>query len=185
MLLPAFHGDLVGRQIAGMVDITADEVAGWPVGEQFPLYPRMQRITLEVILRTVVGVHDKGKLAALRAALPPMLEIGSPVELIPPPQMLRRFGIWRRRAQRNAAAQALLADEITRCRADPRLAHRTDALAMLVRSVDGAGRSMADDEQGDPPVPDHGAGRTGEAAPRDHGAPLGREGHGAPPHRRR
>jgi cytochrome P450 len=75
-----------------------------------------------------------------------MLEVGSPLELIPPPQVLRRFGMWRRRAQRNAAAQALLADEITHCRADPRLAQRSDALAMLVRSVDGAGQPMADDE---------------------------------------
>jgi len=146
MMLPAFHGDSVRRQVAEMVDITVDEVARWPVGEQFALYPRMQAITLEVILRTVIGVHDEGRLAALRAALPPMLEIGSPLELIPPPQVLRRFGMWRRRAQRNAAAQALLTDEITRCRQDPQLAHRTDALAMLVRSVDGAGAPMADDE---------------------------------------
>ncbi|MGH3799941.1 MAG: cytochrome P450 [Pseudonocardiaceae bacterium] len=146
MMLPAFHGDSVRRQVAEMVTITADEVARWPVGAQLPLHPRMQRITLEVILRTVIGVHDEGRLAALRVALPPMLEIGSPLELIPPPQVLRRFGMWRRRAQRNAAAQALLSDEITRCRADPQLAHRTDALAMLVRSVDGAGQPMADDE---------------------------------------
>jgi hypothetical protein len=146
MMLPAFHGDSVRRQVAEMVAVTADDVARWPVGEQFPLYPRMQRITLEVILRTVIGVHDESRLAALRTALPPMLEIGSPLELIPPPQVLRRFGPWRRRAQRNAAARALLADEITRCRQDPQLSHRTDALAMLVRNVDGAGAPMADDE---------------------------------------
>ena len=146
MMLPAFHGDSVRRQVADMVAITADDVARWPVGEQFPLYPRMQGITLEVILRTVIGVHDEGRLAALRTALPPMLEIGSPLELIPPPQVLRRFGPWRRRAQRNAAARALLADEITRCRQDPQLAHRTDALAMLVRNIDGAETPMADDE---------------------------------------
>ena len=146
MMLPAFHGDSVRRQVAEMVAITADDVGHWPVGEQFPLYPRMQGITLEVILRTVIGVHDEGRLAALRAALPPMLEIGSPLELIPPPQVLRRFGPWRRRAQRRAVAQALLTDEITRCRQDPQLAHRTDALAMLVRSVDGTGQPMADDE---------------------------------------
>jgi cytochrome P450 len=129
-----------------MIDITADNVARWPVGEPFPLYPRMQAITLDVILRTVIGVRDEDRLAALRAVLPPMLEIGSPLELIPPPQVLRRFGMWRRRAQRNAAAQALIADEITRCRADPRLAQRCDALAMLVRSVDSEGQPMADDE---------------------------------------
>ncbi|HVE96321.1 MAG TPA: cytochrome P450 [Pseudonocardiaceae bacterium] len=146
MMLPAFHGDSVRRQVTEMIAITADDVARWPVGKPLPLYPRMQAITLEVILRTVIGVHDEGRLAALRAVLPPMLEIGSPLELIPPPQALRRFGMWRRRAQRNAAAKALLADEITRCRADPRLAQRSDALAMLVRSVDSEGQPMADDE---------------------------------------
>ncbi|MGH3856291.1 MAG: cytochrome P450 [Pseudonocardiaceae bacterium] len=60
--------------------------------------------------------------------------------------MLLSFGRWRRRAQRRAAALALLTDEITRCRADPRLAQRTDALAMLVRGVEGAGPPMTDAE---------------------------------------
>jgi cytochrome P450 len=146
LMLPAFHGDSVRRQVAEIVAITAEEVARWPVGEQFPLYPCMQRLTLEVILRTVIGVHDPHRLAALRAALPPMLEIGSPVELIPPPEVLLRFGVWRRRAQRRAAALALLSDEVTRCRADPRLEQRTDALAMLVRSRSSAGQGMPDDE---------------------------------------
>jgi cytochrome P450 len=146
MMLPAFHGDSVRRQVAEMITITAEEVARWPVGEQFPLYPRMQRLTLEIILRTVIGVHDEHRLAALRAALPPMMEIGSPVELIPPPEVLLRFGMWRRRAERRAAALALLTDEVTRCRADPQLEQRTDALAMLVRSVDGNAAQMRDDE---------------------------------------
>ena len=146
LMLPAFHGDSVRRQVAEMIAITAEEVAQWPVGEQFPLYPRMQRLTLEVILRTVIGVHDRHRLAALRAALPPMLEIGSPVELIPPPEVLLRFGMWRRRAERRAAALALLTDEIARCRADPRLDQRTDALAMLVRSTDSTGTHMPGDE---------------------------------------
>jgi cytochrome P450 family 135 len=146
LMLPAFHGDSVHRQVAEMIAITAEEVARWPVGEQFPLYPRMQRLTLEVILRTVIGVHDQHRLAALRAVLPPMLEIGSPVELIPPPEVLLRFGMWRRRAQRRAAALALLTDEITRCRADPQLHQRTDALAMLVRNDSSTGTDMPDDE---------------------------------------
>lgn len=146
MMLPAFHGDSVHRQVAEMVAITIAEVARWPVGEQFALFPRMQKLTLEVILRTVIGIRDERRLAALRAALPPMLDIGSPLELIPPPRVLLRFGVWRRRAQHRAAALALLADEITRCRADPQLEQRTDALAMLARGIDAAGAPMADDE---------------------------------------
>jgi cytochrome P450 len=146
MMLPAFHGDAVRRQVADMITITAQEVARWPVGEPFPVYPRMQALTLEVILRTVIGVHDQRRLAALRAALPPMLDIGSPLELIPPPRMLTRVGMWRRRAQRRAAAQALLAEEIARCRSDPALAQRGDVLAMLVRSVDSNGTPMSSEE---------------------------------------
>jgi len=146
MMLPAFHGDSVRRQVAEMVAITADEVARWPVGDQFPVLPRMQAITLEVILRTVIGVQDEDRLAALRTALPPMLEIGSPLELLPPPRVLRNVGLWRRRTQRKARAHALLRNEITRCREDPRLAQRSDALAMLVRNVDDTGQPMTDDE---------------------------------------
>jgi cytochrome P450 family 135 len=149
MMLPAFHGEAVRRQIGEMVAVTAEEVAQWPVGEPFPVYPRMQRLTLEIILRAVIGVREESRLAALRSALPPLLKIGSPLELIPPPRMLLRCGPWRRRAQRRAAALALLTDEITRQRADSRLAQRTDALAMLVRSTDGAGAPMSDEELGD------------------------------------
>ena len=136
MMLPAFHGDSVRKQVAHMVDITAEDVAHWPVGEQFPLLPRTQAITLEIILRTVIGVHDEDRLAALRVALPPLVEIGSPLELLPPPRLLRNVGLWRRRQQNKAKAHALLLAEITRCRRDPTLAQRTDALAMMVRTSD-------------------------------------------------
>lgn len=146
MMLPAFHGDSVRKQIDEMIDITAADVARWPVGAPFPLLARTQAITLEIILRTVIGVHDEDRLAALRQALPPMVEIGSPLELLPPPRILRRVGMWRRRARHKARAYALLNDEIARCRRDPDLARRTDALAMMVRSVDEDDQPMTDRE---------------------------------------
>ncbi|MGQ0777953.1 MAG: cytochrome P450 [Pseudonocardiales bacterium] len=146
MMLPAFHGDSVRKQVAEMVAVTTDEVARWPVGEPFPVLARMQAITLEVILRTVIGVHDEARLAALRTALPPLVQLGSPLELLPPPRLLRNVGRWRRRKENMARAYVLLSDEITRCRQDPTLAQRSDAMAMLVRSVDDTGQPMPDDE---------------------------------------
>lgn len=146
MMLPPFHGEAVRRQVAEMVAITAEEVARWPVGEPFPLLARMQVITLEVILRTVIGVHEESRLAAMRTALPPLVQVGSPLELLPPPRVLRNVGLWRRRKQNRKRAYALLSEEIARCRRDPALARRSDAMAMLVRSVDDAGRPMPDEE---------------------------------------
>ncbi|MGI9062818.1 MAG: cytochrome P450 [Pseudonocardiaceae bacterium] len=149
MMLPAFHGDSVRRQVEQLVEITAADVEHWPVGTAFPVLPRMQAITLEVILRTVIGVQDERRLAALRDALPPLVEIGSLLSLLPPPRLLRHVGPWGRRARVRARARGLLLDEITRCRRDPCLAERTDVLAMLVRSVDESGESgesMADTE---------------------------------------
>ncbi len=146
LMTPPFHGNAVRRQSEVMAEVTVAEVDGWPIGRPFPLRPRMQALTLEVILRTVIGVQDEDRLAALRTALPPMLEIGSPLELLPPPRVLRNVGLWRRREQRKARAHALLRNEITRCREDPRLAQRSDALAMLVRNVDDTGQPMTDDE---------------------------------------
>ncbi|MGH3914166.1 MAG: cytochrome P450 [Pseudonocardiaceae bacterium] len=146
MMLPAFHGDAVRRQAAEMVAITTEEVTRWPVDEPFPVLARMQAITLEVILRTVIGVHDESRLAALRTALPPLVEVGSPLELLPPPRALRNVGLWRRRKQHKIRAYALLREEIARCRQDPALADRSDAMAMLLRSVDDIGQPMPDDE---------------------------------------
>jgi len=60
--------------------------------------------------------------------------------------MLRNVGLWHRRAQHKTRAQALLREEITRCRQDPQLAQRSDALAMLVRTVDDTAQPMTDDE---------------------------------------
>ena len=47
---------------------TERELASWPLGEPFPLHPRMQAITLEVILRAVFGVGDRRAASAPRPA---------------------------------------------------------------------------------------------------------------------
>jgi cytochrome P450 len=55
IILPPFHG----RRMAGYAGITAmvakREVERWPVGEPFELWPRMQSITLDVIMNVVFG----------------------------------------------------------------------------------------------------------------------------------
>jgi len=136
----------VRRQAELMAEIADADVARWPIGVEFPVAPRMAAITLEVILRTVIGTEDPARLAALREALPRVTDMSLlGVAAMAKPELLRRWP-WRGVRRRRAEADALLYAEIAQRRADPRLAERTDVLAMLVREADEGGRQMTDTE---------------------------------------
>src|SRR4051794_30837835 len=69
-LLPAFHGDALAGWRATIVELAAAEVATWPVGAPLRTLPRMQALTLDVILRVVFGPGERPELrAAIRRAL--------------------------------------------------------------------------------------------------------------------
>jgi len=149
LMLAPFARDAVARQAAVIAQIAADNVAGWPVGTPFPVAPRMSQITLEVILRTVIGASDPARLAALREVMPRLLTVGpwESLAIANPGLMGRRP--WQ--AVRDAIAEAdrLLYAEIADRRADPDLAQRTDALAMLVQAAredQADGHGMTDRE---------------------------------------
>ena len=74
-MLPAFHRDAVARQTAVMAEIAAANIATWPVDTEFPVAPKMSEITLEVILRTVIGASDPARLTALREVMPKLLNV--------------------------------------------------------------------------------------------------------------
>jgi cytochrome P450 len=146
LMMPAFHRDAVAHQAAQMAEIAAANIAGWPVNKDFPVESKTTEITLEVILRTVIGATDPTRLAALRKVIPELLYL-KPWETpaIAKPN-LQRHRPWRGLGRRFAEADALLYAEIAERRADPDLADRTDVLAMLVRAADDDGRKMADRE---------------------------------------
>jgi cytochrome P450 len=52
-----------------MADVTRRELATWPVGQPFELWPRMQEITLEAIMRVVFGEVETESLQRLRVSL--------------------------------------------------------------------------------------------------------------------
>ena len=58
-----------------MAEATEREVASWPVGKEIQLRPRMQAITLEVILRAVFGVRDDERMDLFRERIPPLGEL--------------------------------------------------------------------------------------------------------------
>lgn len=146
LMMPPFGRDAVAGRVPAMAEAAAANVAEWPVGVDFPVAQRMSQITLEVILRTVIGASDPARLAALREVMPRVLRTGPWSTLgLANPQLMRRLP-WRYLRRRIEAADRLLYAEIADRRADPNLAERTDVLAMLVRAADDDGRHMDDRE---------------------------------------
>ena len=47
-----------------MAEVARREVERWPVGEPFELWPRMQEITQEVVMRAVFGAEADRRLGA-------------------------------------------------------------------------------------------------------------------------
>ncbi len=134
LMLAPFGREAVARQTAVMAEIAADNIAGWPVGTEFPVAPRMSAITLEVILRTVIGTTDDDRLARLRAVMPKLLSLGAWNSLPVAVPGLQRLKPWHGFRDRLHEADRLLYAEITERRADPDLGDRSDALSILVRS---------------------------------------------------
>lgn len=69
VLLPPFHGQRMKGYSEMMDEVTRREVARWPVGTPFELWPRMREITLEVIMRVTFGPVDTDGLKHLREVL--------------------------------------------------------------------------------------------------------------------
>jgi cytochrome P450 family 135 len=146
LMLPPFHREAVAKQTEVMTEIAAANIAGWQVGRPFAVAPKMSEITLEVILRTVIGASDPARLAALRAVMPKLLNVGQWASLaIARPELQRRWP-WRSLWDRIQEADQLLYAEIAERRADTHLDERNDVLAMLVRATDEDGRTLSDRE---------------------------------------
>ena len=67
-----------------MAEIAAREIESWPTGTPYALRPRMQAITLEIILETVFGVHGGSGWRPLRAALRDFLDLTTDPRLLAP-----------------------------------------------------------------------------------------------------
>jgi cytochrome P450 family 135 len=69
LMLPPFHGQRMHGYGEMIAQVTRRELSGWPRDEPFELWPRMQQITLEVIMRVVFGEIETERLRRLRALL--------------------------------------------------------------------------------------------------------------------
>lgn len=149
LLLPPLHGERMQRYRELMSQIAAEEIDSWPSGEPYPLRPRMQAITLEIILRAVFGLEQGPRLEALRVELRGLLDtLTRPEMFLFPvllgPERLAHFGPFRRLHER---VDELIYAEIGQRRQAPDLERREDILSMLlVARHESDGSPMRDRE---------------------------------------
>ena len=62
LLLPPFHGEAIERYAQMIADAAEREIDRWPVGRPFALAPRMQAITLDVIMAGIFGIEGRPEL---------------------------------------------------------------------------------------------------------------------------
>lgn len=69
LMLPQFHGQRMESYGGMMAQVARGAVAQWPTGRPFELWPRMQAITLEAVMRVVFGPVQTDSLRRLRELL--------------------------------------------------------------------------------------------------------------------
>ena len=159
LLLPPFHGERVRAYGAQIREIADREIEGWPIDRSFELRPRTQRITLDVILRSVFGVRDAGRFALAQRLVDEFARRSHAVLLYP--ALRRRFGRLSPMARFERARDALddfIYEEIAERRAQPPNADRDDVLSLLLEATHEDGTPMSEEELRDELVTVIGAG---------------------------
>jgi cytochrome P450 len=145
LMLPSFHGERMRAYESTVREVVARDVESWPQHEPFAMHPRMQHVTLEVILRAVFGVTDPERRTRLADHLGRLLAQTASAGLQFAVLASRRFGapdpLTRLKALRREI-DAMLDLEIAERRADP----REDILSMLLAARFEGGEPMDDAE---------------------------------------
>jgi cytochrome P450 len=136
LLLPAFHGEKMQRLAGLMSEIAQNEVESWPSGQPLKLHPRLQRVTLEIILRAVFGLERGRRLDDLRELLTRVLSFSeSPLSVLPAVQaVLGRFPPFRQFPRLVRRTDDLIFELIEERRSEQESETRDDVLAMLLQA---------------------------------------------------
>jgi cytochrome P450 family 135 len=116
LMLPPFHGKRMEEQRATVAALAEAEVARWVPGRPLRTLPRMQELTLDVILRVVLGAPDRRLRAEIRATLDMTTSLRRLITLSLVP---RGTPPWRPFERAVARVDALLRAEIRARRAKP------------------------------------------------------------------
>jgi cytochrome P450 family 135 len=150
-MLPSFHGERMQAYGEMMAEVASREIERWPIGTPFELWPRMQAISLEVVMRAVFDDMDGDRRELLRARLVELTErVNDPHRLA----LLAAFGSRsiiasaKFRAALHAVEEVVL-EEVRWRRAEAQPRERRDIFAMLERAHNDDGEPMSEEKARD------------------------------------
>ena len=149
LLLPPFHGARMQGYQELMRQAAVAEIDRWPQHEPYRLRPRMQAVTLEIILRAVFGLTEGERIERLRVELRRLLNLLTrPLMVLGPalmgPERLNRFGPFRALMHE---VDRLIYEEIAERREAGDLDERDDIMSLLLQARDAeTGAPMSDAE---------------------------------------
>lgn len=147
LLTPPLHGRRLEAYERIVAEETRRELATLPQGRAVAVQPSMMRITLDVILRAVFGADGPDQ-DELRRLIPPMVELGSLLSLVPVPDRgFAGHGPWDRLRRGRDRYDALVDRLADRAAAAPE--GRDDILTMMLQSRYDDGSPMTRSEIGD------------------------------------
>ena len=149
LVTPPFHGARLRNYGAIIVQTAQQRIERWPRDRAFDVHPTMQDISLDVILKAVLGLDDPARRESFRAAILGLVAALKPSFLFL--RWLRRpFGglsAWARFQRAAARVTDLFDSELARRRADPR--PREDILSLLMEARYEDGGGLTDQELGE------------------------------------
>jgi cytochrome P450 len=154
LLLPGFHGEAVERYTQMIADVAEREIDTWPLGTPFALGPRMQAVTLDVIMAGIFGVEGEPAPGTPEHGLRKRILFFSQLSTKPIAQLseLRNLGtdepvgiIKRIVAALDRDLYGVIAAARRRSEADGP-GERTDILSLLLAAHDEDGQPMSDVE---------------------------------------
>jgi cytochrome P450 len=155
LLLPPFHGEAVERYTQMIADVAEREIDSWPLGVPFALGPRMQKVTLDVIMAGIFGVEGEAapgtpehglRERILRLSVMTTRPIGQVAELMnigrdEPVGLIKRL-----MAGLDRDLYGLIAARRAELEAPGAQPERTDILSLLLAARDEDGEAMTDEE---------------------------------------
>jgi cytochrome P450 len=151
LLLPPFHGEAVQRYVSMIAEVAEREIDRWKVGVPFALAPRMQAVTLDVIMSGIFGVDATPAPDSLEFELRETLRRFLRMSTRPLWALVELQNMGRQEPRgllRMVLRQSdrLLYQVIRERRAAGGGGGRTDVLSLLLEARDEDGQPMSDEE---------------------------------------